>query len=95
MLSTSKDGSQVTPLSVAHHSAATNNHNSDRSAYSFLEGEGGASGSFSVGIMPDGGCNQPKGNLLFPELVKAAFELEIALKPNRPPSVSVTRVYSF
>ena len=88
MLSTSKDGSKVTPLSVAH-SAASNTHNSGQSAYSFAEGEGGASGSFSVGIMPDGGCNQPKGNLLFPELVKAAFELEIALMPDRPPSVSM------
>jgi hypothetical protein len=91
MLSTSKDGSQVTPLSVAH-SATTNAHSTGQSAYSFLEGEGGASGSFSVGVMPDGGCNQPKGNLLFPELVKAAFELEIALKPDRPPSVSIYSV---
>ena len=91
MLSTSKDGSQITPLSVAH-SAASNTHKTDQSAYSFQEGAGGASGSFSVGIMPDGGCNQPKGNLLFPELVKAAFELEIALKPDRPPSVSMIAI---
>ncbi|KAL7509272.1 hypothetical protein ACHAXN_006317 [Cyclotella atomus] len=88
MLSTSKDGSQITPLSVAH-SIALSNPNSGQSPYSFAEGEGGASGSFSVGIMPDGGCNQPKGNLLFPELVKAAFELEIALKPDRPPSSTI------
>lgn len=88
MLSTSKDQSRITPLSVAH-AATTSNRNSSSSAYSFQEGEGGASGSFSVGIMPDGGCSQPKGNLLFPELVRAAFELERALKPDRPPSVSV------
>lgn len=88
MYSTSKDGSQVTSLSVAH-SATTTNRTSGQSAYSFVEGEGGASGSFSVGVMPDGGCSQPKGNLLFPELVKAAFELEIALMPERPPSVSL------
>jgi hypothetical protein len=87
MYSTSKDESQVTPLSVAH-SATTTNRTSGQSAYSFVEGEGGASGSFSVGVMPDGGCSQPKGNLLFPELVKAAFELEIALMPDRQPSVS-------
>ena len=76
------------------HSAASNTHKTDQSAYSFQEGEGGASGSFSVGIMPDGGCNQPKGNLLFPELVKAAFELEIALMPDRTPSVSTFVMYS-
>lgn len=56
------------------------------SAYAFVEGEGGASGSFSVGAMPGDGCNQPKGNTLFPELTKAAFELEIALCPDREPS---------
>jgi hypothetical protein len=56
------------------------------SAYAFAEGQGGASGSFSVGAMPGGGCIQPKGNTLFPELMKAAFELEIALCPEREPS---------
>jgi hypothetical protein len=56
------------------------------SAYAFAEGEGGASGSFSVGMMPGESCVQPKGNTLFPELTKAAFELEIALCPDREPS---------
>lgn len=32
---------------------------------------------------------QPKANLLFPELVKAAFELEVVLCPNRPPSSTI------
>ncbi|GFH56919.1 hypothetical protein CTEN210_13396 [Chaetoceros tenuissimus] len=57
-------------------------------AYSFKEGQGGASGSFSVGAMP-GQCDQPKANTLFPELMKAAFELEIALCPNREPSSTI------
>jgi hypothetical protein len=56
------------------------------SAYALAEGQGGASGSFSVGAMPGDACNQPKGNTLFPELTKAAFELEIALCPHREPS---------
>ena len=59
------------------------------SAYSYLEGEGGASGSFSVGSMPDDRNKQPKGNALFPELVKAAFELELALCPDREPSSTI------
>jgi len=59
------------------------------SPYSFKEGEGGASGSFSVGAMPGDQCSQPKGNVLFPELVKAAFELEIALYPDREPSSTI------
>eukprot|EP00804_Cyclotella_cryptica_P003142 CCRYP_013762-RC/>CCRYP_013762-RC protein AED:0.15 eAED:0.15 QI:123/1/1/1/1/1/5/1764/877 len=88
MLSTSKDQSRITPLSVAH-AATTNSRNQSSSAYSFNEGQGGASGSFSVGIMPDGGCSQPKGNVLFPELVRAAFELERALRPDRPPSSTI------
>lgn len=58
-------------------------------AYSFSEGQGGASGSFSIGAMPGGGCVQPKGNELFPELVEAAFRLEIALCPNREPSSTI------
>ena len=59
------------------------------SAYSYAEGQGGASGSFSIGAMPGGQCSQPKGNELFPELMKAAFELEIALCPNRNPSSTI------
>ena len=49
---------------------------------------GGASGSFSVGAMP-GDVAQPKNNQLFPELMKAAFELEIALMPDREPSSTI------
>lgn len=59
------------------------------SAYIFAEGEGGASGSFSVGAMPGETCIQPKANTMFPELMKAAFELEIALRPDREPSSTI------
>jgi len=57
------------------------------SAYGFCQGQGGASGSFSVGDFPGG--QKPKGNELFPELTKAAFELELALMPNREPSSTI------
>lgn len=86
LLSTSQDGSTAS-LSVGH-MAAKKNKEARSSAYSFKEGAGGASGSFSVGAMP-GGQSQPKGNALFPELVKAAFELEIALRPGREPSSTI------
>jgi len=59
------------------------------SAYIFAEGQGGASGSFSVGAMPGEGCEQPRANSTFPELMKAAFELEIALRPDREPSSTI------
>ncbi|KAL7441075.1 hypothetical protein ACHAXM_007957 [Skeletonema potamos] len=88
MLSTPKDESQTKNLTAARMAAKTNNSESRSCAYSFKEGEGGASGSFSVGIMPDR-SSQPKGNLLFPQLVKAAFELEIALFPDREPSSTI------
>ena len=39
--------------------------------------------------MPGLGCEPPKGNGLFPELMKAAFELEIALCPEREPSSTI------
>lgn len=87
MLSTPNDESQTKNLTAAR-SAAKNNNGTRSCAYSFKEGEGGASGSFSVGIMPDR-STQPKGNLLFPDLVKAAFELEIALFPEREPSSTI------
>ncbi|GKY92730.1 hypothetical protein MPSEU_000243000 [Mayamaea pseudoterrestris] len=61
----------------------------ESSAYVYDEGQGGASGSFSVGAMPGDSCSQPKGNTLFPELMKAAFELEIALCPDREPSSTI------
>ena len=82
MLSTSNEGHQAN-LSMASLSLSLDRR---YSAYSFKEGEGGASGSFSVGLMPG---EQPKANLLFPELVKAAFELEVALCPDRPPSSTI------
>jgi len=82
MLSTSNEGQQAN-LSMASLSLSLDRR---YSAYSFKEGEGGASGSFSVGAMPG---EQPKANLLFPELVKAAFELEVALCPDRPPSSTI------
>lgn len=59
------------------------------SAYAFSEGDGGASGSFTIGAMPGELCIQPKANTLFPELMKAAFELELALRPNREPSSTI------
>ncbi|KAL9188493.1 hypothetical protein ACHAXT_006871 [Thalassiosira profunda] len=91
MVSTSNDdsnGGKTRSLSSAH-MAAQKNSNDRACAYSFKEGEGGASGSFSVGAMPGEQCSQPKGNLLFPELVKAAFELEVALCPDREPSSTI------
>jgi hypothetical protein len=68
---------------------ARNNIESRSSAYGFVEGQGGASGSFSVGLMPGGINKQPKSNFLFPELVRAAFELERILCPNREPSSTI------
>ena len=69
---------------------AKHNKSARSSAYEFEEGFGGASGSFSVGAMPGEQCvQQPKGNHLFPELTKAAFELEMVLFPNRPPSSTI------
>ena len=76
-------------LAIAH-MRAKKNKTERSSAYKFQEGQGGASGSFSVGAMPgDRGCHQPKSNTLFPELMKAAFELERALFPDREPSSTI------
>ena len=88
MMSTPNDDSQSMNLTAARMATKINNSESRSCAYSFKEGEGGASGSFSVGIMPDR-SSQPKGNTQFPQLVKAAFELEIALFPNREPSSTI------
>lgn len=88
MLSTSSDESQAQALSVAH-MKAKKNYDSRSSAYSFKEGDGGASGSFSVGFMPGDQCCQPKANLVFPDLVKAAFQLEVSLCPDRIPSSTI------
>lgn len=86
--STSASGGATQSLSVAHLKAK--NNNSERfSAYEFEQGQGGASGSFSVGAFPGEQHNQPKANALFPELMKYAFELEIALCPNREPSSTI------
>lgn len=68
---------------------AKNSRRAELSAYSFTEGQGGASGSFSVGIMPGVGSKPPKANSMFPELVKAAFELELKLCPEREPSSTI------
>ncbi|CAB9511644.1 expressed unknown protein [Seminavis robusta] len=75
-------------LSMAH-MIARNNKLERSSAYEFQEGEGGASGSFSVGAMPGVQCTQPKANTAFPDLMKAAFELERALLPDREPSSTI------
>ncbi len=92
MVSTEQNGDEPNKksdsLAVALQKAKANNFESV-SAYSFKEGQGGASGSFSVGAMPGQGCEPPKGNYLFPELMKAAFELEIALCPEREPSSTI------
>mmetsp|Transcript_19363 Transcript_19363/g.28022 ORF Transcript_19363/g.28022 Transcript_19363/m.28022 type:complete len:316 (-) Transcript_19363:203-1150(-) len=77
-----------TSLSAAHMRAKSNKEIRS-SAYAFVEGQGGASGSFSIGAMPKKQSEQPKGNTLFPELMKAAFELEIALCPEREPSSTI------
>eukprot|EP01039_Chlorochromonas_danica_P001233 gene1233-1345_t len=49
---------------------------------------GGRGGSFSVGALPKH-LPPPKGNDLFPELLKAAFRLERLLCPNRVPSTTI------
>lgn len=51
------------------------------------EGAGG-SGSFTIGSFPPP-CPPPRGNRLFPALARAAFELEAALLPDRPPSTTI------
>lgn len=84
---------QLVMVSTPGHEAQVDNNMQSMiegpSAYTFLEGQGGASGSFSVGATPGQGCELPKGNALFPELMKAAFELEIALCPDRIPSSTI------
>lgn len=45
-------------------------------------------GSFTVGSFPPP-CPPPRGNTLFPELTRAAFELEALLLPDRPPSTTI------
>ena len=87
IFSTNEDGSAATKsLSSALFKAKTSKERS--SAYTFQEGQGGASGSFSLGAFPPD-YDQPKANDIFPELMKAAFELEIALCPDREPSSTI------
>jgi tRNA U38,U39,U40 pseudouridine synthase TruA len=50
--------------------------------------QGGQGGTFSVGAFPEG-LLQPKGNALFPELMRAAFELERVIFPHRTPSSTI------
>ncbi len=45
-------------------------------------------GSFSLGSMP-APLSEPQNNKKFPELLKAVFELERQLMPNRPPSSTI------
>ena len=89
ILSTLNEESQARAISAVQMQARKNADSQSSSAYAFQQGYGGASGSFSVGAMPDERCSQPKGNVLFPELVKAAFQLEIALCPDRAPSSTI------
>ena len=79
---------QPETLTVACNKAKKNIQEAS-SAYSFVEGQGGASGSFSVGYMPGGAHKQPKANSMFPDLVKAAFDLEMKLFPEREPSSTI------
>ena len=83
-------GIEKKPASISEaHVKAKNNKEKRSCAYSFKEGQGGASGSFSVGYMPGVNNHQPKSNYLFPDLVKAAFKLERRLFPNREPSSTI------
>lgn len=45
-------------------------------------------GSFTIGAFPSP-CLPPRANRLFPELARAAFELEAVLRPDRPPSTTI------
>jgi hypothetical protein len=98
MVSTSKmdkEAATSESLNIAH-MKAKNSKELRFSAYSFTEGQGGASGSFSVGYMPGGINKQPKSNSLFPKLVEAAFELEAKLYPNRASStIAINRNAQF
>eukprot|EP00934_Nitzschia_sp_Nitz4_P005397 Nitzschia sp. Nitz4//scaffold251_size28233//9144//11447//NITZ4_008133-RA/size28233-processed-gene-0.11-mRNA-1//-1//CDS//3329544241//5387//frame0 len=92
MISTPESGDgeekESTSLTMARVKARDNTATRS-SAYAFTQGQGGASGSFSVGFMPGGGNRQPKSNELFPELVQAAFKLERTLCPDREPSSTI------
>ncbi len=91
MISTDKlkdKDQQPETLTIACNKAKKNIQEAS-SAYSFVEGQGGASGSFSVGYMPGGAHKQPKANSVFPDLVKAAFDLETKLFPEREPSSTI------
>lgn len=56
--------------------------------YSTAAGEGSNGGTFSVGAFPSS-QSQPKGNELFPELVRACFDLEKIILPHRKPSTTI------
>lgn len=55
---------------------------------STLSENGGRGGSFSVGVLP-APLAAPRGNELFPELVRACFLLEKKLLPDRRPSTTI------
>ena len=86
MVSTAIGGKEKSNASDLAANLASDNNQRSSSAYIYEEGEGGASGSFTVGAFPGG---QPKSNEEFNDLMKAAFELEIALRPDRAPSSTI------
>lgn len=49
---------------------------------------GQRNGSFSIGLYPKG-MQEPRGNALFPDLLRACFKLEKLLYPNREPSSTI------
>ena len=89
MVSTTLNGEngEAVTSSLASNLAAIDTAERAASAYIFQEGDGGASGSFTVGAFPGG--QQPKSNEEFKELMKAAFELEFALRPDRASSSTI------
>jgi hypothetical protein len=90
MIASSTNGKSNTNMSLsAAHMRAKSNKADRPSAYEFSEGQGQASGSFSVGAFPGDEHTQPKANTLFPELMKYAFELEMVLCPDREPSSTI------
>lgn len=50
--------------------------------------EAGVGGTFTIGVFPPP-LRMPLANEKFPELVRAAFELEAVLRPDRPPSSTI------
>jgi len=76
----SRQGVKRPPLQPAHRRAVESTVE--------LVSDAGVGGSFSVGCLPKH-LAQPKGNNLFPELLRACFDLERVLCPDRPPSSTI------